>query len=49
MILYNITVSIDYNVHQEWLIWMKEVHIPDVMSTGLFLKSMIAKIHAEEE
>ena len=28
MILYNITVSIDYNVHQEWLIWMKEVHIP---------------------
>ena len=49
MILYNITVSIDYNVHQEWLIWMKEVHIPDVMSTGLFLKSKIAKIHAEEE
>ena len=46
MILYNITVSIDYNVHQEWLIWMKEVHIPDVMSTGLFLKSKIAKIHA---
>ena len=49
MILYNITVSIDYDVHQEWLIWMKEVHIPDVLSTGLFLKSKIAKIHAEEE
>ena len=49
MILYNITVSIDYDVHQEWLIWMKEVHIPDVLSTGLFIKSKIAKIHAEEE
>ena len=49
MILYNITVSIDYDVHQEWLIWMKEVHIPDVLSTGLFLKSKIAKIDAEQE
>ena len=49
MILYNITVSIDYDVHQEWLVWMKEVHIPDVLSTGLFIKSKIAKIHAEQE
>ena len=49
MILYNITISIDYDVHEEWLVWMKEVHIPDVLSTKLFLKSKIAKIHAEEE
>ena len=49
MILYNVTVNIDESVHEEWLNWMKEVHIPDVMETGLFLESRIARVHAEEE
>ena len=49
MILYNVTVSIDYDIHQNWLKWMKEVHIPNVLATGLFFENKIAKIHAEEE
>ena len=49
MILYNVTVSIDYDVHQNWLKWMKEVHVPNVLATGLFIENKIAKIHAEEE
>lgn len=49
MILYNVTVNIDYDVHDEWLRWMKEVHIPDVMASGLFLENKIARILAEEE
>jgi len=36
MILYNVTINIDETVHDEWLTWMKEVHIPEVMGTGLF-------------
>ena len=48
MILYNITVSVDYDVHQDWLKWMKEVHIPDVLKTGLFVENKVAKIHSEE-
>ncbi len=49
MILYNVTVNIDESIHDEWLQWMKDTHIPDVMSTGLFLESRICRIHAEEE
>ncbi len=49
MILYNVTVNIDLSVHDEWLQWMKEVHIPDVMATGLFLENKMCRIHAEEE
>ena len=49
MILYNITISIDPDVHDEWLQWMKETHIPDVMATGLFIENKIARILAEEE
>ncbi len=49
MILYSVTVSIDKEVSKEWLNWMKEIHIPDVLATGLFLENKVAKIHAEEE
>ena len=37
MIVYNVTVNIDADVQERWIEWMKEVHIPDVMATGLFL------------
>ncbi|AWW30887.1 DUF4286 domain-containing protein [Echinicola strongylocentroti] len=36
MILYNVTVNIDQTVEKEWIKWMKEEHIPDVMATGFF-------------
>lgn len=49
MILYNVTVNIDEDVHDDWLDWMKSVHIPDVMNTGLFLEAKISRILAEEE
>ena len=48
MILYNVTVNIDVEAHDEWLKWMKEVHIPDVLATGLFFDGKIARILAEE-
>ena len=49
MILYNVTVSIDHDVHEDWVEWMKKTHIPDVMATGHFLESRISKVHGEEE
>lgn len=49
MIVYNVTVSIDELVHEEWLNWMKSKHIPDVMATGCFIESRISRVHGEEE
>ena len=49
VILYNVTVNIDPDVHDEWLEWMKGVHIPDVMNTGLFVDSKIFRIHTGED
>ena len=49
MIIYNVTVNIEDDVHQEWLQWMKEVHIPDVMDTGLFIENKICRVLVEEE
>lgn len=49
MILYNVTVSIDPGVREEWLDWMRSTHIPDVMATGHFKESRISRVHGEEE
>lgn len=49
MILYNVTVSIDVSVEQDWLTWMKTKHIPDVIATGCFIEGRLSRVHAEEE
>lgn len=49
MIIYNVTVKINLEVHDEWLNWMKTVHIPDVMRTGRFQNNQIAKVLGQDE
>ncbi len=49
MIIYNVTINIDHAVHDEWLKWMKEIHIPEVMRTGLFLENRMMKVLGDEE
>lgn len=44
MIIYSVTVSIDTTVEADWLHWMQETHIPDVMSTGLFIDSFMHRL-----
>jgi hypothetical protein len=46
MILYNVTINIEDSVHDEWLEWMKNVHIPEVMATGLFTMNNMYKVMA---
>ncbi|MEO9534178.1 MAG: DUF4286 family protein [Crocinitomicaceae bacterium] len=48
-IIYNVTVNIDDDHHEDWLNWMKSVHIPDVLNTGMFLEARLSKILAEEQ
>jgi len=49
MYIYNVTVSIDEAIREEWLSWMKTVHVPAVMLTGLFTESKILKVLTEED
>ena len=44
MIIYNVTVSVEESIKVDWLIWMKSVHIPEVMATGIFFKSQINRV-----
>ncbi|WP_194775210.1 DUF4286 family protein [Pararhodonellum marinum] len=49
MILYNVTINIEKEVEEEWKAWMKEVHIPDVMATGMFQDKKFYKLLHETE
>jgi hypothetical protein len=49
MIIYNVTVSIDAAAEEEWVNWMRSIHIPEVMATGKFIESKMSRILAEEE
>ena len=49
MIIYNVTINIENDVAEERLLWMKEVHIPDVMRTGLFLDNRMFRVLADED
>ena len=44
MILYNVTINIDFSVEEEWKKWMKEQHIPKVLATGAFISNKMYKL-----
>lgn len=49
MIKYNVTIKIPDALAEEWLHWMQQVHIPDVMSTGLFDSGSINELLEYED
>jgi hypothetical protein len=46
MIVYSVQVVVDESVHDQWLKWMTETHMPDVMKTGCFTESNIYRMVA---
>jgi len=48
MIVYNVSIKIEPNVKDDWIKWMKEKHIPDVMNTGVFSDYKFLEITNEE-
>jgi len=53
MLLYNVTVTVDLDIYKDWERWMRDTHIPDVMSTGMFLSYRMCRLvghdHADAE
>ena len=49
MLIYNVTTNIDESVHDEWLLWMQETHVPEVLATRKFLNAKITKVLVEED
>lgn len=44
MFLYNVTIILEDAAAEEWLQWMQEIHIPEVMATGMFVSNRLLKV-----
>ncbi len=49
MIIYNVTTNIHESVHNQWLKWMQEKHIPEILATKKFSTARLVKVLIEEE
>ena len=49
MIIYNVTINIHESVHDQWLSWMQQKHINEMLATGKFSSAKIVKVLIEEE
>jgi len=44
MIIYNVTTIIEENIHEEYLNFMHETHMPEVMATGKFASCQLLRL-----
>lgn len=44
MIIYNVTCKIDTVREEEWVQWMREIHIPEVCATGAFTRATLMRL-----
>lgn len=49
MIIYNVTTNIQESIHDQWLNWMQQKHIPEILATNTFKSARIVKVLVEEE
>jgi hypothetical protein len=49
MLLYNITYAVPVTIHSQWIEWMKHIHIPEIMSSGLFQRNQILRLLEMDE
>tara|TARA_B100000965_G_scaffold394163_1_gene405982 strand:- start:2197 stop:2505 length:309 start_codon:yes stop_codon:yes gene_type:complete len=49
MIVYNVTINVSDEIHDQWISWMKKDHIPKVLSTNLFVSATFNRIISNKD
>lgn len=49
MILYNVTVKPEAPIADDWLVWLQQVHIPDMIQTGCFTHATVLRLLEVDE
>ena len=48
-VIYNVTVSVDPPIQAQWLSWMLEVHLREMLATGCFLGFRFSELQGPED
>ena len=49
MLIYNVTTKVEWSIYEDWLQWMKEIHIPEILNTGCFTGSNLLRLLDTDE
>jgi hypothetical protein len=49
MLIYNVTMKVDWSVHEAWLQWMVDKRIPQILDTGCFVKHQLLRIMGTDD
>lgn len=49
MVLYNVTIKVEHDAVDEWLSWMKEEHMPELLKTGCFKDCKLFRLREIDE
>ena len=49
MYIYNVTTKVNWAVHEAWVKWMKEKHLPEVMNSGCFTQMRFVRLLETDE
>lgn len=44
MYIYNVTIKVDHVILKEWLHWLKQEHIPEILATGCFTEATVLEL-----
>ncbi|MFM1857084.1 MAG: hypothetical protein RLZ05_144 [Bacteroidota bacterium] len=44
MYIYNVTIKVDHVIIKEWLHWLKQEHIPEILATGCFTEATVLEL-----
>lgn len=47
MWVYSVTITVPDDVAEEYVRWIKEVHLQEVLATGCFTKGLFSKVHSD--
>lgn len=49
MLIYNVTAHVEASIEKEWLLWMRQKHISDMLSTQKFSQAKIFKVISDQD
>jgi len=44
MFIYNVTIKVQEAISKEWMVWLQEEHIPEVLGTGCFTDASVLRL-----
>ncbi len=49
MYIYNVTITLEPEIEAQWLNWMQQGHIPDMLKTGKFISALMTKVITDQD